>query len=376
MKVQILLLFVCFSIIYGCEKKKDTRSKTAEKDLIQYAEGISIFENEGFTIVKIIDPWPNANSDYTYILKEKSGIVPDSLQQYPIINIPINRLIATSTTHIPALEMLNVENSLVGFPGTDYISSEKVRSRIESGKVYDLGKSQHLNIEIMIELQPDVIIAHGIDNNNPALDNLQKSGLKVIMNGDWNEQTPLGKAEWIKLYGALYGKTAEVNKLFQEIEKSYKSTLALAKKVTFKPTVLSGAIYGSNWYLPQGKSWVSLLIKDAGGKYLWDETTGTGSLSLSFESVYERGKHADYWIGLGQFTSFDELVAANVHYGEFAAFKNKNIYSYSVKKGRTGGVIYYELSQNRPDLLLKDFVKILHPELLPDYQLYFYQKLN
>jgi len=376
MKSIILILFVFFLTFYGCQEKKNTGSSISSENIMQYAEGIAIYKHEGYSVVKVSNPWPNANSDYTYILREKIATIPDSLLRFPTIVIPINRIITTSTTHIPALEMLSVENSLVGFPGTDYISSEKVRSRIDAGKVRNLGISQNLNTEVVIELQPDVIIAHGIDNNNPTLDNLQKSGLKVIVNGDWNEQSPLGKAEWIKLYGALYGKTSEANKLFISIEKSYNNTLELAKKATSRPTVISGAIFANNWYLPQGKSWASLLIHDAGGNYLWHDTKGTGSLSLPFESVYEKGKNAEFWIGPGQFTSFDEMADANIHYTQFAAFTKKKIFSYSIKKGKTGGIIYYELSQNRPDLLLKDFVKILHPELLPEYQLYFYQKLN
>ncbi len=376
MKSNFLLLFLFFSILYGCQEKKSIGTQSFSENLMQHANGLAIYKYEGYYILKVSNPWPNANADYTYILKQKSAVVPDSLRQFPTIITPVNRIIVTSTTHIPALEMLGVEKSLVGFPGTDYISPEKTRARIESNNVRNLGINQNLNTEIVIELQPDVIIAHGIDNNNPALDNLQKSGLKVILNGDWNEQSPLGKAEWIKLYGVLYGKTAEANKLFKGIEDSYNNTLALAKKATSRPTVLSGAIFANNWYLPQGESWAALLIHDAGGKYLWDDTKGTGSLSLPFESVYEKGKNADFWIGPGQFTSFKEMEDANMHYGQFAAFKNKKVFSYSIRKGKTGGVIYYELSQNRPDLLLKDFVKMLHPELLPKYDLYFYKKLN
>ena len=376
MKSITLILVLFFSVLYGCQEKKVVAPAISSDNTVRHAKGLAIYKYRGYSIVKVSNPWPKANTDYTYILKEKSAIIPDSLRKFTSIAVPIQKVIVTSTTHIPALEMLGAENSLVGFPGTDYISSEKVRARIDAGKVRDLGISQDLNTEIIIDLQPEAIIAHGIDNNNPALDNLQKSGLKVLMNGDWNEQTPLGKAEWIKLFGALYGLENQADQLFDAIEKSYNETLTLAKKSTTAPTVLSGAIFENNWYLPQGNSWVSLLIQDAGGTYLWKDTPGTGSLSLPFESVLEKGKNADYWIGPGQFTSFREMADTNLHYQQFAAFKNKNIYSYSIKKGKTGGVIFYELSQNRPDLVLKDFVKILHPELLPDYQLFFYQKLN
>ena len=107
-----------------------------------------------------------------------------------------------------------------------------------------------------------------------------------------------------------------------------------------------------------------------------EKKKGTGSISLSFEEVYEKAKEADFWIGPGQFTSLYELAITNSHFTQFKAFKTKNIYSFSTKKGKTGGVIYYELAPNRPDLVLKDLVKILHPELLPNYQLYFFEQLK
>jgi len=128
--------------------------------------------------------------------------------------------------------------------------------------------------------------------------------------------------------------------------------------------------------LPEGNSWGAELIAQAEGDYLWSGSKGTGSLSLPFESVLEKGKYADFWIGPGQFTSLREMASANAHYTQFKAFHTGNVFSFSSKKGKTGGVIYYELAPNRPDLVLKDIVKILHPELLPKHELYFFEKLR
>jgi len=215
--LKIPLLFLLFFLI-GCQQKKanSVTDHLDETNQIQFAKGISIVKHQGFSIVKITDPWPNAAKVYTYILQEKKGSIPDSLKQNTIIQIPIKKIVVTSTTHIPSLEMLGVENTLIGFPNLDYISSEKVRQRIDSGNIKELGNNQNLNTEVLIDIAPDVIVDFGIDNNNPTLDNLQKSGLKVILNGDWNEQTPLGKAEWIKLFGALYGLESKANSIFDK----------------------------------------------------------------------------------------------------------------------------------------------------------------
>jgi iron complex transport system substrate-binding protein len=272
--------------------------------------------------------------------------------------------------------MLGEEKSLVAFPNLDYISSEKVRTLIEAKKVKEIGNNQSLNTEVLIDLQPDIIIGYGIDNNNPTLDNLQKSGLKVMLNGDWNEETPLGKAEWIKFFGALYGKQKEANEIFSKIATDYVATIEIAKKAATKPTVLAGDMFEDKWYLPKGTSWGSQLLKEANANYLWAETKGTGSLSLSFETVLERAQNADIWITSGQFGSLKAMADANTHYGQFKAFQQKKVYSFTRKKGKKGGVLYYELAPNRPDIVLKDILKIMHPELVTDYELFFFEKLK
>lgn len=371
----VLSLLLAFTLVQ-CKKETTTKAELNPVNEVTYAKGFSIINHKGYSIVKVSNPWPKADKTYTYILKEKNGTVPDSLKQFLTINVPIKNIVVTSTTHIPSLEMLGVEKSLVGFPNLKYISSEKVRALIEEKKVKELGNNQSLNTEVLIDLQPDVVIGYGLDNSNPTLDNLEKNGLKILLNGDWNEQTPLGKAEWIKFFGALYGKQDKANELFSKIEKDYLKTIKIAKKANSKPTVLAGDIFEGKWYLPSGTSWGSLILKEAHADYLWAATSGTGSLSLSFETVFEKGKNADIWITSGQFATLEEMVNANPHYTQFKAFKNKNVFSFANKKGETGGILYYELAPNRPDIVIKDIVKILHPELLVGYKPFFFEKLK
>lgn len=374
--LKIILLVVLAFPFLQCKKEVEQQKNNIPKNEIHYAKGFSILNHEGYSVITVSNPWPKANKSFTYILKEKNGIVPDSLKQFPVILVPIKTIVVTSTTHIPSLEMLGVEKTLVGFPNLNYISSEKVRALIDAKKVKELGANQALNTEVLIDLQPDVIIGYGLDNNNPTLDNLQKNGLKVLLNGDWNEQSPLGKAEWIKFFGALYGKQELANSLFYKIEKDYLNTLEIAKRASSNPTILAGDMYEDKWYLPQGTSWGCQLLKEAQGNYLWAETKGTGSLSLSFETVLEKGKNANLWITSGQFGSLQEMLDANPHYAQFKAFQNKNVFSFSGRKGKTGGILYYELAPNRPDIVLKDIVKILHPELLKGYKPFFFEKLK
>ncbi|MFT5251458.1 MAG: iron complex transport system substrate-binding protein [Flavobacteriales bacterium] len=369
--IVILQLASCKNV-----EESSISSQKPGTNQIQYATSLSIYKQEGYSIVKVNNPWPNANKKFTYILKEKNGIVPDSLKQYTLIAVPLPSIVVTSTTNIPFLEMLEVESKLLGFPHTDYVSSGKTRKLIDAGKVKNIGQNERLNVEQLIDLNPAAIITFGIDNNNPMIDNLQKSGLKVLIQADWMEQSPLGKAEWIKLYGALFGKEKEAEKLFNAVVENYKEATLLVADKKPEATVLYGSMYQDHWYVANGSSWVAKFMKDAKSNYLWADTKGSGSTPLSFEQILEKGKLANYWITTGSFASYPEMKNSNPHYSQFDAFTKKNIYSFESKLGATGGTIYYELAPSRPDLVLKDFIKIFHPEVLPNYSFTFAEKLK
>lgn len=373
------ILLYSFVILLFVQCKNETKQATTTpttQNSVQYASSLAIFKNKGYSIIKVSNPWPNATQELTYILKEKQGVLPDSLQKYPLINIPLQKIVVTSTTIIPYLEILGVENKLVGFPHTDYISSPKTRALIDQNKIKDLGQNELLNTEQLIELSPDLIVTFSMDDHNPTIKNVEKSGLKTMIQADWMEQSPLGKAEWIKLYGALFGKEKEAKQQFDKIVKAYKEAMSLTTNATANATVLYGSMYQDQWFVPKGNSWSAQFIKDAKANYLWASTEGTGSLSLSFETVLDKGKTAQFWITSSAFKSLKDMTNANPHYAEFDAFKQKKIYTFEGKLGATGGTIYYELAPSRPDLVLKDYIKILHPELLPDYSFTFAQKLQ
>ncbi|OYX85255.1 MAG: ABC transporter substrate-binding protein [Flavobacteriales bacterium 32-34-25] len=374
-KILFLLLLLSFA---ACKKNENsnTPSQSIQKNEIGYSTNLAIYKYDGYSIVKVLNPWPDANKNFTYVLKEKNATVPDSLQKYTQLSVPLQSIVVTSTTNIPFLEMLEVEKKLVGFPHTDYVSSEKTRKLIDAGIVKNVGQNERLNMEKLIDLAPEAIVTFGIDNNNPMIANLEKSGLNVIIQADWMEQSPLGKAEWIKLYAALFGKEKEGKILFDNIVKNYNEALQLVANQKAEQTVLYGSMYQNQWFVAKGHSWVAEFMKDAKSNYLWADVDGSGSLGLPFEKILEKAKNAQVWIATGSFKSTKELGNSNPHYEQFDAFKTKNVYTFESKLGATGGTIYYELAPSRPDLVLKDYIKIFHPELLANYNFTFVQKLN
>jgi len=381
--IKYIALLSLILALVSCKKKSEiSLPETIKRDLvaINHAKGFSIEKcASGITIIKVFSPWPGAEEGFTYALvpKElKSVPYPNKKDFDAIINVPVERIIATSTTHIPALENLGVIDKLVGFPDTRYISSEITREKIDKGKITDLGNNESINTEMAINLNPDLIIGFSINNQNKAYETLQRSNIPLVYNGDWTEETPLGKAEWIKFFAPFFSLEEKAEDIFITTESNYLAAKVLAMKATNKPTVLSGALYKDVWYLPGGESWAASFINDANADYLWSDTNATGSLSLSVESVLAKASNASFWVSPSQFISYNELNKASRHYSQFKAYKEKNIYTFANTKGDSGGLLFYELGPARPDLILKDLIYIFHPELLPGHQLFFFKPLQ
>ena len=380
-KQYFILVFISILISVSCNDKKieDNLSEVEERVLNNsYAEGFKTTKMASYTLLEINSPWPNSEKTYTYLLltQEQAKASNFNNEEYDgIINIPVKKLVVTSTTHIPALELLSVEETLVGFPGTDYISSEKTRVLIDNGNVRELGKNEGLNTEVILDIKPDLVVGFGVDGNNKSLETIRKSNIPVIYNGDWVEKSPLAKAEWIKFFGVLFDKEKEADSVFNTIERNYNQAKTLAASVKNKPNVLCGAMHKDIWYLPSKSSPEAQLLNDANVNYLWQNAEGNGSLALNFESVYAKANNADIWLSPSYYTSYDNLEKASEHYSKFKAFKDKSIYTFSHTTGLTGGVTYYELGFARPDLVLKDLIKICHPELLQNYKPTFFKPL-
>ncbi len=381
-QLQYLLLsgfILIFFIGCGEKKKPIPLEQNSSESGIHYATGFSIQKNPDFTEIEVTSAWPEAEKSFTYALvpREKLASMTFPRDVYDaIIATPVQRIVVTSTTHIPSLEALGVLNSVVGFPNTDLISSKEARKLVNDGQIKELGTNENINTEMVLELNPEVVMGFGINDTNKAYSTIQQSGIAVVYNGDWVEQTPLGKAEWIKFFAPFFQREEEADRIFSEIETAYTDAKKMAKQATEKPTVLTGGLYKDVWYVAGGKSWMAQFLTDANADYIWSESENSGSIGLSLEAVLEKGQKANFWFNPSSHTTYEEVKQTNAHYQQFKAFADRKIYSNAIEKGAKGGLIFYELAPQRPDLVLKDLIHILHPDVLPDYEPYFFKPLR
>ena len=325
---------------------------------VKHAKGFHFEKNAENEYLVIDEPWPNASKPI----------------QYNLSKLP-KTFVCTSTSHLPYFEMLGAEEQVLGFPNVNYISSQVFIERAENGLLTDLGADNNINMELLMGVNPDAVVAFDMGGESKALGKIEEAGFPVYYNSDFLEESPLGRAEWIKFFGALLGKKYMADSIFNEIESDYLSLKKLTNEIESRPTILSGVVYGDTWFLPGGNNWAATFYQDAGGKYLWANDTTSGWLELSFEAVYEKANDADFWIGTSTINSKEELIGQDKRYNSFEPFEEDKVYNYNKIVGPNGGYDFFESGYSRPDLVLSDIIKILHPQLLPNYETTYFQKL-
>ncbi len=353
------LVFIFLVVTAGCFPTTDSEERSSERaGSIKYAKSFH-FESVNEKEYLVIDqPWPNATTPIKYDL----STLPETF-------------VCTSTSHLPFFELLQSEDQVIGFPNIRYISSKVFTERAEKGFITDLGPDDHMNMELLMGINPDAVIAFDMSGESNALDKIVEAGIPVYYNSDFLEETPLGRAEWIKFFGALLDKREMADSIFNKIENDYVFLRDKLSTIQERPTILSGVVYGDTWFLPGGNNWAATFYKDAGGDYLWKADTTSGWLELSFESVYEKGVNAEFWIGTSTINTKEELLGQDERYSAFEPFVEDNVFNYNKIIGPNGGYDFFESGYARPDLVLSDLIKILHPEFLPAYEMVYFQKL-
>ncbi len=346
-----------------------------QKANIKYATGFSVEYKNNYKIVTINNPWKDASTSFKYVLVECGTPAPDSFKETQVITIPINTVASLSTTHLPHLAKLQVVDKLVGVSDTKTVNTPEVIEKIKAGKIAELGNN--VNVERLLELNPDLVTTYG--TGNPQRDSYAKlleAGLKVAINAEYMENTPLGRAEWLKFTSMFFNKEDIAEKEFGEIARKYQEIAAKAKAIKKRPKVFTGFNFKGTWYVSGCKSYAAQYLADAGAELFCAEKS-SGSTPSSFEDVFERAATADYWLNVSQaWQSLKDVITEDSRYSDFQAVKKGNVFNNNARLNESGGNDYWESGISNPDLVLTDLIKIFNPKLLPNHQLFFYQKLS
>ena len=375
MKINILLICAVILGLFSCGNQP---LKQIKPDSNQFAHGFHIVRMGEITRLDVFNPWENArNFIYSYYLIPKSIAIPDSLADRAIIRTPVEKVVVLSTTHIGFIAKLGLESTIIGVSGKDFVSNPIVRKGIENGLVHDIGYDQNLNYELLLQLKPDLVMAYGIGSDVAAhLSKMKDLNIPVVINAEYLEETPLGRAEWLLFMGSFYNQTDLAQQVFNEVVMEYDSMKTLVSESNHKPLILSGLPYKDNWWVPGGKSYMANMIADAGGDYIWKDNPSRESFVVSLENAIVKATQADLWINTGQTNSIQEILESDERFKIIPALQKKMVYNDNKLMNPTGGNEVWETGAANPQDLLRDLIHIFHPEINTDSTFHYYQKLN
>lgn len=348
MKAKFLLL-IAFLFLINCKREQKISSSDWEKisERVQFKD-----DNEKLEI---------KSGNFTYNFDKNK--------------VPFSKIILLNASLMGYVSELGAENLVIGIASPEYIYSENIHKLLQSGKIQNVGNEQKYDVEKIISMKPDAIFTNYIASFDNTYQLLKNNNIQVIFLDEYMEQSPMVKTSYIKLFGKLLGKEKEAELKFNEIQKSYNDLKKLALKSTVKPNVLANEMYGDVWYLPGGKTFTANYIADANANYILKDNTEEKAVTMSFEEVFSKSKNIQYWVNAGNHPSKKEMLSINPFYGKLEVFNKGKVYGISGKEKQKAND-FFESGVVRSDLVLKDYIKIFHPELLPNYQLTYMNELK
>ena len=371
---QLTIFIFLLTLLSACGGRSKTSSaiETEEAISLRYAENLTLSATEDYTIARLRNPWDTTKILHTYILVDKEKSLPANLPEGTLVRTPLSKAIVYSSVHCGLLQQIGALKSIGGICDLKYIKLPEIQEGCQNGTIIDVGNGMNPDIEKIIDLHPDAIMLSPFENSG-GYGRVEKLNIPIIECADYMETSALGRAEWMRFYGLLFGQAQKADSFFAEVEKNYNDLKALVAPVSYAPSVISELKNGSAWYVPGGKSTSARIYADAGANYVFAADAHSGSVPLAFETVFDKGQNADFWLikyNQAIDKTYSELKSDYAPYAGFRAFKEHNIYGCN-----TGKVAFYEDSPFHPDWLLKDLIKIFHPALLEDYELKYFTKL-
>ena len=359
---SLSLVLILSAVMFSCDSQKENDNLTGE-NIVRYAKYLRIIEKGNLTTIEILSPETGEAEQTLNLTKEL-------VKTNHFLQVPVSKMAVLSSTHVGMLSKLNEIDKIVGITNRLYVFNEELLENIEKGKVVELGEEGQIPVESLLKTKCKTLIYSGFGKEYPYQKQLNAAMVKCIANYDWREVHPLGKAEWILLFGYLTGKEKEAKIYFDKIENEYLALEEKAKKLKNYPTVLEGNLFGESWFAPAGESFKAQLLKDAHVHYQYVDTKGTGSLPLTLEKILSDNLDTEHWINPG-FPTKEKLFTFHPKLKYLGPVTKNKIYDYSKSGNR-----YWELSAIEPQKILSDYLSIFHPTEFPKKNLYFYQEVK
>ncbi|ANQ48122.1 ABC transporter substrate-binding protein [Flammeovirga sp. MY04] len=377
----LLILGALSTVLFSCESHTNKTSKetyqsfTATPLQVKYAKTFSLDYKGDYKVLHLINPFNDKKT--SYVLLQKGQSLPTGFTQNQVIRIPISNMITTTTSQTTMMEELGALDAIRGYVDSTYMYSQAIVDRMAEGKIITVGYDITDNAEKILMSNADLVMVVGNSSvTAQSFPVIRKAGIPILSNTDWQENDLLGRAEWVKLFGALLNKEKQADALFTSIELKYNDLVKLAKQSDSQPKVITGFPYKGMWSVPGGSSYLAKALEQTHVSYPWSNTDETGSIQLDLEAVFAKGKNADFWVNAGTTDNLQQILNKDSRYGQFDAFKNRMVFNHN--KRTRGGMAsdYWATGNLHPEIVLADLIKIFHPDLLPDHELYFYQKLQ
>lgn len=346
--------------LQGCGRGNSSSSPEGKKMEMRYAVNLTLEEHDGYTLARVRNPWDTLKTLHTYLLVDRDAPLPDGIPKGTVVRTPVRSAVAYSVMHGSLMDELGAGDALRGVCDAQYFTKQPIAEGLQSGRIADCGSSSAPNVERMLMLKPDAVFISPFENSG-GYGKLETVGIPIIECADYMETSPLGRAEWVKFYGRLLGKSEQADSMFAATEKSYLQLKERGEKAGKRPAVLMDRVFGQAWNVPGAYSTMGRFIEDAGGRNIFDNHKNAGSTPLAPEQVLYQGKDADIW--LIRYSQKYPLTLTQMRedrpmYAEFAPFKSGNVYGVNTDVSQ-----YYSEVAFHPQWLLADMLRVIHPEL-------------
>lgn len=375
-KIQIWGLLIILLLGISCNNHKtETYINKEEIYTPEYSQNFKIegLENSKNILITVFNPWQGSKDVSTQLLIIKDSIVPDDFHGQVLMD-KAKKIVCMSSTHIAMLDVLDALNSVVGVSGLEYVSNPKINA--SSTLTPDVGYEGNIDYETLISINPDLVLLFSVNGASTMEPKLQELKIPYLYIGDYLEEEPLGKSEWIIPIAEVIGEREKGKEIFNSIVDKYenlKSKVKIAEEE--RPKIMVNAPFVDSWFMPSTQSYVARMINDAGGEYIYKKNTGNSSKPIDMEEALLLVSQADYWINIGSVRSLEEFKNSFPNFLEADCVVKGNLYNNNLRSSIEGGNDCYESGVVNPDLILKDMIKIFHPSLI-DEEFTYYQKLE